>query len=66
MEELVATRKCEHCGAEAPVTQTGYTLIGGKHAWRCAKVRNDDEQSTKLLWYCPDCWKKKSRLHTKV
>lgn len=51
------TRTCDKCGAAAPVTETGFTLIGTKHAWRCTKVAREDG-SSELRWYCPDCWKK--------
>jgi hypothetical protein len=50
-------RTCVACGAQAPTTETEYTLIGAKHAWRCKKAMADDGSST-LEWYCPSCWKK--------
>jgi len=48
-----------NCGAQAPVTETDYTLIGSKHAWRCKKTV-DESGNPKLQWYCPACWKKAS------
>lgn len=50
-------RTCVRCRAQAPETQTEYTLIGEKHAWRCAKAAGPDGTAT-LEWYCPKCWKK--------
>ena len=54
-------RTCQSCKAEAPVTETGYTLISTKHAWRCKKVSHGEGQPAELVWYCPNCWKKGAR-----
>jgi hypothetical protein len=51
------TRTCVRCQAQAPDTQTEYTLIGAKHAWRCNKAKRPDGTNV-LEWYCPRCWKK--------
>ena len=58
-------RTCHSCKMEAPVTETGYTLISTKHAWRCKKVPLGPDQPPELVWYCPQCWKKLSRSPTK-
>jgi hypothetical protein len=50
-------RTCARCHAQAPTTQTEYTLIGSKHSWRCAKATKEDGTHA-LEWYCPRCWKK--------
>lgn len=52
-----ARRTCFSCAAEAPTTETEYTLIGRKYAWRCRKLAQDGEVKPKLVWYCPTCWK---------
>jgi hypothetical protein len=39
------------------MTETEYTLIGAKHAWRCKKAVNNDGTAV-LEWFCPSCWKK--------
>jgi hypothetical protein len=57
MVEPEAKRKCDTCGAEAPNTETDYTLIGSKHAWRCKKKLVALETEPRLTWYCPSCWK---------
>jgi hypothetical protein len=49
-------RICAACGAKAPPTETEYTLIGSKHAWRCRKAP-EGEGPPRLEWYCPVCWK---------
>jgi hypothetical protein len=61
MGEQAAKRTCFSCGTEAPVTQTEYTLIGSKHAWRCKKTVVEGDALPKLAWYCPSCWKKNVR-----
>lgn len=50
------SRVCVTCGMKAPPTETEYTLIGHKHAWRCKKTINADGMAA-LEWYCPTCWK---------
>jgi hypothetical protein len=59
MSESVGMRVCVSCGARAPVTETDYTLIGAKHAWRCKKVAAsaDGAELPRLEWFCPTCWK---------
>lgn len=61
MVEGRAKRKCEACKAEAPSTETEYTLIGSKHAWRCKKTTVEGDPQPKLVWYCPSCWRSASR-----
>jgi hypothetical protein len=51
------TRTCVACGSQAPTTETEYTLIGAKHAWRCKKAVTSDGNAV-LEWFCPSCWKK--------
>jgi hypothetical protein len=46
------------------MTETDYTLIGSKHAWRCKKSKVDGDLQPRLAWYCPVCWKLQ-RLETK-
>ena len=50
-------RTCVGCGAKAPATETDFTLIGAKHAWRCKKVNAEGNELPRLEWYCPACWK---------
>jgi hypothetical protein len=57
MPELEEARTCFSCGAKAPTTETEYTLIGSKHAWRCKKSNEGGGLQAKLAWYCPSCWK---------
>ncbi len=58
---VTAVRTCAQCKTEAPETETGYTLISQKHAWRCKK-RELPDGTKKLDWYCPDCWQKSQTL----
>lgn len=57
MSESGTMRVCVSCGARAPATETDFTLIGSKHAWRCKKVAAEDGALPRLEWYCPSCWK---------
>jgi hypothetical protein len=57
MLNTAGIRTCVRCHTQAPETQTEYTLIGEKHAWRCAKSTKQDGTHA-LEWYCPKCWKK--------
>jgi hypothetical protein len=57
MSESGGMRVCVSCGAKAPITETDYTLIGAKHAWRCKKVATENSELPRLEWYCPTCWK---------
>jgi hypothetical protein len=66
MSQASSVRTCQSCNAEAPVTETGYTLISTKHAWRCKKVALGEGQPPQLVWYCPNCWKKAARPQTKA
>lgn len=46
---------CFDCGAEAPTTETEYTLIAGKAAWRCVRGTSGTGE-TVMEWRCPACW----------
>jgi hypothetical protein len=52
------SKVCGQCGVEAPDTQTDYTLIGRKHAWRL-EGQTDAQGRFLLTWHCPDCWREK-------
>ncbi len=52
----VTVRRCAGCSEVAPPTETSYTLIGTRHAWRCQKAVDADGNRT-IAWYCPSCWK---------
>jgi hypothetical protein len=56
-EPMSSSRTCAQCNTEAPVTETGYTLISPKHAWRCKK-RTLADGTKQLDWFCPDCWQR--------
>jgi len=46
---------CIQCGAQAPPTDTNYTLISAKFGWRLSREVRPD--GTLLLeWRCPGCW----------
>jgi hypothetical protein len=50
---------CVVCRVEAPETETDYTLIGQKHAWRLER-QNDAGGRFEVAWYCPRCWRQRS------
>ena len=48
---------CVECGAVAPDTDTAYTLIGQRFAWRLVHVV--DEQGRRIpQWRCDKCWRR--------
>ena len=49
-------RTCVDCGAIAPPTSTGYTLISAKHGWRLTR-RLGKDNSFHADWRCPACWR---------
>ncbi len=54
---------CDRCGLTSPPTETNYTLIGQKHAWRMLVLETANGSKTPV-WYCPKCWeKRKTILH---
>ena len=60
MSQDHAPRTCASCGNVAPSTETEYTLIGAKHAWRRQKAK-DAEGKAFLEWYCPTCWRNRTK-----
>ena len=54
-------QKCERCGVESPPTQTNYTLISQKHAWRMVIADLPSGKKTPV-WYCPKCWEKRKTI----
>jgi hypothetical protein len=53
----MARHCCIDCGKISPVTETAYTLIGGKFRWRLSR-RTGEDGSAIAEWRCPDCWRK--------
>lgn len=51
-------QKCDQCGVVSPPTETNFTLIGSKHAWRMLLGKGADGKK-QPLWYCPKCWEKR-------
>jgi hypothetical protein len=47
--------QCKDCGAQAPQTNTSYTLIGQRHGWRLALQQEADGRRV-AYWRCPKCW----------
>jgi hypothetical protein len=48
---------CVDCGAEAPQTNTDYTLISTRYGWRLMP-RVQADGSRVLEWRCKTCWAK--------
>src|SRR5580658_7932747 len=48
---------CAGCGANAPETNTTYTLISTSFGWRLAR-RKGPHGSLLVEWRCPVCWKR--------
>jgi hypothetical protein len=48
---------CIGCGANAPETNTTYTLISKQFGWRLAR-RTGPGGTLLVDWRCPACWKK--------
>jgi hypothetical protein len=42
---------CVDCGAQAPDTNTNFTLISSAFGWRLRKVED------RMEWRCPACWR---------
>jgi hypothetical protein len=42
---------CVDCGAQAPDTNTNFTLISSSFGWRLRKVQD------RMEWRCPTCWR---------
>ena len=51
---------CALCRAASPPSETNYTLISPKHAWRMV-VEVDADGRKEPVWYCPKCWEKRKR-----
>jgi hypothetical protein len=45
---------CVGCNAQAPATETNYTLISSQHGWRLTRKRGPD--GVLVEWRCPTCW----------
>ena len=45
----------------SPPTETNYTLISPKHAWRMLIIDTADGKKTPV-WYCPKCWDKRKNI----
>jgi len=56
-------QKCDRCGMVSPPTETNYTLISPKHAWRMVVLDGPDGKKTPV-WYCPKCWDKRKTILT--
>jgi hypothetical protein len=53
------------CGRESPETDTDYTLISSKHAWRLIKQKGPDG-SVRVEWRCPSCWAAHKRTRPEI
>jgi len=53
-------QRCGGCGAVSPATQTNYTLISPKHAWRMV-IESLPTGRREPAWYCPKCWERQKR-----
>jgi hypothetical protein len=51
-------KSCVVCGVKAPETETDYTLISRKHAWRLER-QTDASGRFEMVWYCPECWRQR-------
>jgi len=51
------SRECADCGKLPPHTETAYTLISPKHAWRLSR-RPGPDGGVIVEWRCPECWRK--------
>jgi hypothetical protein len=51
------SRECADCGKAPPHTETAYTLISPKHAWRLSR-RAMPDGTVVVEWRCPECWRK--------
>ena len=47
---------CVACGAEAPPTDSAYTLISARFGWRIAQYEVHGRPH--IDWRCPPCWRK--------
>ncbi len=56
----VKQQRCAGCAAVSPTTETNYTLISPKHAWRMVVEVTEDGRK-EPSWYCPKCWERRKR-----
>jgi hypothetical protein len=49
------TRSCVECRAEAPETNTNFTLISPQHGWRLTRKALPDGRRS-MEWRCPSCF----------
>jgi hypothetical protein len=54
---MVDRPTCIDCGANAPETDTSYTLISSTFGWRLTR-RAVADGSRAVEWRCPSCWNK--------
>lgn len=54
--EPASRASCVDCGADAPPTNTRYTLISSEHGWRLRRGVHTDGVPF-IEWRCPECWK---------
>lgn len=52
---MVERPTCVDCGANAPNTDTNYTLISATFGWRLSR-RVLADGSRAVEWRCPNCW----------
>jgi hypothetical protein len=50
-----AVQRCVGCRAEAPATQTNFTLISQRHGWRLTRQVDSSGRSF-LEWRCAACF----------
>jgi len=48
---------CDYCGAVAPATDTAYTLIGQRFAWRLTYAVDDNGKRVPK-WRCDKCFRR--------
>lgn len=57
---MIKQQRCASCAAVSPTTETNYTLISPKHAWRMVVEVGADGRKAPT-WYCPKCWERRKR-----
>ena len=58
-----AVHVCSDCKAQAPATDTNYTLISSRYGWRLSRRASATGVLT-VEWRCPRCWERFKKQRT--